>query len=260
MFIDSHCHLDRLDLTPYDGDVQAAIRAARQAGVDGILCVCIDMENFPAVLKLAEQDNIWASVGVHPLENKAREATADELLAMARHDKVVAIGEAGLDYFYAKERKDVMLSRFVTQLEVSKASGLPVIVHTRDARQDTLDLLKAHASPEAAGVLHCFTESWDMAKAAMDLGFYISFSGIVTFRNAEALREVAKKMPLDRMLIETDSPYLAPVPHRGKSNEPQFVADVARFLAELKGVSVEELAQTTTDNFFRLFPKAQLVK
>ncbi len=258
MFIDSHCHLDRLDLSPYGGDVHAAIAAARAAGVSGMLCVCIDRENFPAVLALAQQPNIWASVGIHPLEDNVREATAEELLALTQHEKVVAVGETGLDYYYAKDRKETMQERFVTQLQVAKTAALPVIVHTRDARQDTLDLLKSHASREAAGVLHCFTESWEMAKAAMDLGFYISFSGIVTFRNAEELREIARKMPLDRMLIETDSPYLAPVPHRGHSNEPRFVVDVAQFLADLKGVSVEEMGQTTADNFFRLFPKAKL--
>ena len=257
MFVDSHCHLDRLDLEPYGGDVQAAIAAARSVGVDGILCVCIDLENYPAVIKLAEQDNIWASVGVHPLEDKLCEATADELFDLTHHDKVVAVGETGLDYFYAGDRKTVMQERFVTQLQVARQASLPVIVHTRDAREDTLSLLKAHACPDSAGVLHCFTENWEMAKAAMDLGFYISFSGIVTFRNAETLREVARKMPLDRMLIETDSPYLAPVPHRGKSNEPRFVADVARFLAELKGVPVDEMAQVTSDNFYHLFKKAK---
>ncbi|MTI14658.1 TatD family hydrolase [Sansalvadorimonas verongulae] len=260
MFVDSHCHLDRLDLAPYNGDIRAAIAAANEAGVNGILCVCIDMENFPAVLKLAQQNNVWASVGVHPLEGKSREATAEELLECTKHDKVVAIGETGLDYYYAKDEKEKMQQRFVTQLQVAAQSQLPVIIHTRDARRDTLDLMHAHASQESAGVLHCFTENWDMAKAAMDMNFYISLSGIVTFRNADALRDVAKKVPLDRLLIETDAPYLAPVPHRGKSNEPKYVADVARYLAELKGVSVEELAQATTDNFFRLFNKASLTQ
>ncbi|WP_281646940.1 TatD family hydrolase [Parendozoicomonas sp. Alg238-R29] len=256
MFVDSHCHLDRLDLEPYGGDVKAAVQAARQAGVDGILCVCIDLENFPSVLKLSELDNVWASVGIHPLEDKCREATADELFKLAQHEKVVAIGETGLDYFYAGDRKEEMQSRFVTHLDVAAQARLPVIIHTRDARADTLNLMKAHVCQESAGVLHCFTESWEMAKAAMDMNFYISLSGIVTFRNADALREVAKKVPLDRLLIETDSPYLAPVPHRGKSNEPKYVADVARYLAELKGVSVGELAQITTDNFYRLFNTA----
>ena len=256
MFVDSHCHLDRLDLTPYNGEISAAIAAANEAGVKGILCVCIDMENFPAVLKLAQQDNIWASVGIHPLESKSHEATAEELLEHAKHEKVVAIGETGLDYYYAKDGKEAMQQRFVTQLEVGDQSQLPVIIHTRDARQDTLDLMRAHASRESAGVLHCFTENWDMAKAAMDMNFFISLSGIVTFRNADALRDVARRVPLDRLLIETDAPYLAPIPHRGKSNEPKFVADVARYLASLKGVSVEELAQVTTDNFYRLFNKA----
>ncbi len=257
MLIDSHCHLDRLDLTPYNGDRQAAFAAANAAGVAGMLCVAIDMDNVPAVLEIAEQDNIWASVGVHPLEDKGREVTHEELSALATGNKVVAIGETGLDYFYTPERKIQMQERFVTHLEVAKAAQLPVIIHTREARQDTLALLKEHACPEAAGVLHCFTEDWAMAKAAIDLGFYISFSGIVTFANARELRDVASKVPLDRMLVETDSPYLAPVPHRGKSNEPRFVTDVAKSLAKLRGIPLEELADATTANFFRLFNKAQ---
>ncbi len=258
MLIDSHCHLDRLDLSPYNGDQTAAFAAAHAAGVAGMLCVAIDMDNIPAVLDIAKQDNIWASVGVHPLEDKGPEVTHAQLSAFAQGEKVVAIGETGLDYFYTPERKIQMQERFVTHLEVAKASKLPVIVHTRDARQDTLALLKEHACSEAAGVLHCFTEDWAMAKAAIDLGFYISFSGIVTFANARELRDVASKVPLDRMLVETDSPYLAPVPHRGQSNEPRFVTDVAKSLAKLRGIPFEELAEATTANFFRLFSKAQL--
>ncbi len=258
MFIDSHCHLDRLDLAPYEGSLQKAVDAARAAQVNGILCVCIDMENYPKVLATTDMDNVWASVGVHPLEDKSREVTVEELLEHAAHPKVVAIGETGLDYFYAGDRKELMQSRFVTHLQAADQAQLPVIIHTRDARQDTLDLIKAHGSEEVGGVLHCFTESWDMAKAAMDMNYFISFSGIVTFRNASELREVAKKTPLDRILIETDSPYLAPVPHRGKSNEPRFVADVAKFMAELKGISVEELGRITSENFYRLFPRAAI--
>ena len=259
VFIDSHCHLDRLDLTPYDGDQRAAFAAARAAGVAGMLCVAIDLENIPAVLDIARQDNIWASVGVHPLEDKGREATVEELVALAKNDKVVAIGETGLDYYYAADRKIQMQARFVNHLEAAKSAGLPAIIHTRDAREDTLALLKTHASQKHAGVLHCFTEDWPMAKAAMDLGFYISFSGIVTFRNATQLQEVARQVPLDRLLIETDSPYLAPVPHRGRPNEPRFVADVAHFLAKLRGEPIETIAEATTTNFFQLFPKAVLV-
>ncbi|MCL6268764.1 TatD family hydrolase [Sansalvadorimonas sp. 2012CJ34-2] len=256
MFVDSHCHLDRIDLEPYGSDLSAAIAAAREAGVDSMLSVSVDMETFPSVLETAAHDNVWASVGVHPLEDKARETTVDELIKLSSHEKVVAIGETGLDYYYAQDRKQQMTERFITHLQAASQTKLPVIIHTRDAGQDTLQLLEQHADRDSAGVIHCFTETLDFAKAALDLDFYISFSGIVTFRNAESLREVARYVPMDRILIETDSPYLAPVPHRGKSNEPKYVADVGRFLAELKGVAVDEFAEATSANFYRLFSKA----
>ena len=258
MFIDSHCHLDRIDFSPYDGSPDAALAAAHAAGVDGVLCVSVDLDSFPAVLDMATRQNVWASVGVHPLEAADATVEADTLRTLAEHEKVVAIGETGLDYYRGTDQVPSMQARFVTHLEVARDAALPVIVHTRSARQDTLDLLKAHACQERTGVLHCFTEDWDMARAALDLGFYISFSGIVTFKNAADLQEVARKVPMDRMLIETDSPWLAPVPHRGKSNEPRFVADVARFLAELRDLDIEELGQITSDNFFRLFNTAVL--
>ena len=256
MLVDSHCHLDRIDLAPYGGDLQKALDAARDAGVSGFLSVCVDLETFPAVLKTAAHDGVWVSVGVHPLEKEAPEPELEQLVSLASHPKVVAIGETGLDYYYAGDRKVQMQERFVTHLQASAQTRLPLIVHTRDARDDTLALMRNHACQDSAGVLHCFTESWDMARAAMDMNYCISFSGIVTFRNAESLRDVVRKMPLDRMLIETDSPYLAPVPHRGRSNEPLFVADVARCVAELKGITVEELGRITTENYYRLFSKA----
>ncbi len=256
MFVDSHCHLDRIDLEPYGGDLAAAIEAARAAGVGSMLSVSVDMETFPSVLKTAEFKGVWASVGVHPLEDKSRETSPEELIELSQYSKVVAIGETGLDYYYAQDRKQQMQERFVIHLQAACQADLPVIIHTRDAGRDTLELLGAHASLDSAGVIHCFTETLDFARAAMDMNFFISFSGIVTFRNAAALREVARYVPLDRMLIETDAPYLAPVPHRGKSNEPRFVADVGRFLADLKGVPVEEFAKATTDNFYQVFNKA----
>lgn len=202
--------------------------------------------------------SVFASVGVHPLDVENM-MTAEELISAADHEKVVAIGETGLDYYYSKESQAIQQESLVMHLEVAKTLSLPTIIHTRDARQDTLDLLAQHACREAAGVLHCFTESWDMAKAALDLGFYISFSGIVTFKNAKALQEVAKKVPMDRMLVETDSPYLAPVPYRGKANFPAYTLQVAQFIAQLRGVELDAIARQTTDNFFSLFSAAKKI-
>lgn len=201
--------------------------------------------------------SVFASVGVHPLSAAEEQVDAETLSEMTELNKIVAIGETGLDYYYQTDTQEQQLQSFQTHLQVASKHKLPVIVHTRDAREDTLQMIKAHGDPESAGVLHCFTESWEMAKAAMDLNYSISFSGIITFRNAAELRDVVKKVPLDRILIETDAPYLAPVPHRGKKNEPKFVVDVAQCVADLKGISIEKLAEITTDNFHRLFPKAQ---
>ena len=258
MLIDSHCHLDRLKLDDYDDSLDKAVQAARDAGVERMLCISIDFDNADTVIDIAQQyDDVYASVGIHPLEKDGIEPTVEQLLGFAGRDKVVAIGETGLDYYYSSANIPVQKERFVTHLQAAVQTRLPVIVHTRDAREDTLALLEEHADKEASGVLHCFTESWEMARAAMDMNFYISISGIVTFRNADALRDVVRKMPLDRLLIETDAPYLAPVPHRGKSNEPKYLPNVAKFVASLKGVSEETLKQQTADNFFRLFPKAR---
>lgn len=254
MFVDSHCHLDRLKLGPYNGELAGAIQAAQDQGVSKMLCVAIDLENIQDVLDIAAAyPSVYASVGVHPLSIECQAPSVEGLLELADNEKVVAIGETGLDYYYTADHAEEQQNRFVTQLEVSKQTQKPVIVHTRDAKNDTLAIIKEHCDQEVAGVLHCFTEDWDMAQKAMDMNFYISFSGIVTFKNAVELQEVAKKMPLDRMLIETDSPYLAPVPFRGKSNEPKYVPEVAKFLAGLKGTSVEEIANVTADNFNRLF-------
>ncbi|EGH00320.1 Putative deoxyribonuclease YcfH [gamma proteobacterium IMCC2047] len=254
MLVDSHCHLDRLDLAPYNGDLNKAITAAHDEGVDHMLCVAISLAKLPDVLGIAEQyEKVHASVGVHPLQDSDAEVTAEQLAELAQHPKVVAIGETGLDYFYDKERAAQQQTQFVKHMQAAKICRKPVIIHTRDAQQDTLDIIRSEGDPELAGVLHCFTESWEMAKQAMDMNYYISLSGIVTFKNATELREVAKQIPLDRLLIETDSPYLAPVPYRGKKNEPKYVAEVAKFLAELRGISVEELAQITRQNYFNLF-------
>jgi len=252
--IDSHCHLDRLDLTPYDGNLAKAIEAANERGVDEILCIGIDAGNAQTVVDIANQFNgVYASVGLHPLDISGAAPDYTEILRLASEEKVVAIGETGLDYYYSKENKAVQQQSFIKHLELSRELGKPVIVHTRDAREDTLSLIRNYADLDVAGVLHCFTESWEMAKAALDLNFYISFSGIITFKNADELREVVKHVPLERILVETDSPYLAPVPYRGKKNEPKYVVEVAHCVAELKGISIDKVAEITSKNFRNLF-------
>ncbi|MBF8161151.1 TatD family hydrolase [Ectopseudomonas hydrolytica] len=259
MLIDSHCHLDRLDLAAHGGSLDAALDAARAAGVGHFLCIGVSADNAATVKGLAERyADVDCSVGVHPLDlEPGAEPALDWLLGELAHPKVVAIGETGLDYHYEPESAALQQASFRLHLEAARITGKPVIVHTREARADTLALLREAALPQA-GVLHCFTEDWEMAKAALDIGFYISLSGIVTFRNAEALREVARQVPADRLLVETDSPYLAPVPHRGKPNLPQYVREVAEYLAVLRGVSYETLAEQTSSNFKRLFPLADV--
>lgn len=252
MIVDSHCHLDCLDLDKYDGVLQSALDAAAANGVEHFLCVCIDLDNFPKVLSIAEQyPNIHASVGLHPNHKDDPSPSVEQLLELSQHPKIVAIGETGLDYYYHKEDNEWQRTRFRYHIQAAKQCDKPLIIHTRDAREDTIAIMKEEGAE--AGVMHCFTETWDMAKAALDLNFYISFSGIVTFKNAQALKEVAKKVPLDRILIETDSPYLAPVPFRGKPNEPAYVKHVADYLAELRGESFDKIAEVTTANFYRLF-------
>lgn len=259
MLVDSHCHLDRLDLTAHQGSLDAALVAARERGVGHFLCIGVSADNTAAVKALAERyDDVDCSVGVHPLDlEPGAEPALEWLLQELEHPHVVAIGETGLDYHYEPEAAALQRQSFRLHLDAAKASGKPVIVHTRAARADTLELLGEAALPQA-GVLHCFTEDWEMAKAALDLGFYISLSGIVTFRNADALRDVARRVPADRLLVETDSPYLAPIPYRGKPNLPQYVREVAEFLAQLRGVDFEVLAEQTTNNFKRLFPLARV--
>ncbi|SDZ82589.1 TatD family hydrolase [Microbulbifer marinus] len=257
MLVDSHCHLDRLKLDKFDGDLDDVLNLARSRGVGKFLCVGISLENVDRVVELAGQyEDVVCSVGVHPLDVESGLAGVDELIEMAQKPNVVALGETGLDYYYSTETKEVQQQSFIAHLQAAGRAGLPVIVHTRDARADTIELIRAHGDCDHAGVLHCFTESWDMAKAALDLNYYISLSGIVTFKNAEELRDVARKVPLERLLVETDSPYLAPVPYRGKPNIPAYVREVAEFIAELRGMPFEQLAEITTENFYRLFPRA----
>ena len=252
MFIDSHCHLDRLDLGKLGTDLDGALAAARTRGVRHFLCVGVDLETLPDVLAVAEaHEDVSASVGVHPLHLDSLEPEIEQLITLAAHPKVVAIGETGLDYHYDQENPAIQQRRFRKHIEASLRTRKPLIVHTRAAREDTIAILREEGA--FAGVMHCFTEDWDMAKAALDLGFYISFSGIVSFANAVELRDVASRVPMDRLLIETDSPWLAPVPYRGKTNQPAYVVDVEKVIAELRGMTIEEVGETTSENFRRLF-------
>lgn len=253
MYIDSHCHLDRLKLEEFDHDISRVIKNAEQALVKQMLCVSVTLADFPNMVeKTSVFENVLLSCGTHPL-NQADEVDQNLLLTLSQHQRVIAIGETGLDYFYAPETKTVQIDSFRKHIRVAKALQKPLIIHTREAQQDTLDIMREEGAEQVGGILHCFTESWEMAEQAIAMGFYISFSGILTFKNAHDLREVAKKVPNDRILIETDAPYLAPVPHRGKQNQPAYVVEVAKHLASIRGQSVEQIAKTTSENFSTLF-------
>jgi TatD DNase family protein len=257
MLVDSHCHLDYLER---DGELDAAIARARAAGVGAMITICTKLSEFELVHAIAARyEHIYCSVGVHPHEAEEEgQGDPGRLIELAGHDKVVGIGETGLDYYYEHSPRAEQRESFRTHIAAARQSGLPVIIHSREADEDTLAILReAHAEGPFGGVLHCFTAGAELASAALELGLYISIAGIVTFKKAEALREIVREIPLDRLLVETESPYLAPVPQRGKRNEPAFVAHTAAALAELKGVSPEELARITTDNAFRLFAKAE---
>lgn len=257
MLVDSHCHLDRIDLVPYDNDFGRFVSETLESGVDHMLCVSIDLESWPAMVSMIEAyPQISWSVGVHPNDQDRHEPDVEELLRLSAGDRVVAIGETGLDYFRSDGDVEWQRERFRIHIRAAKASNKPLIIHTRAAKQDTIRIMQEEAADYAGGVMHCFTEDWPMACQALDLGFYISFSGIITFKNAAELREVVKQVPLDQMLIETDSPYLAPVPHRGKPNQPRYVSHVAECVAELRGLSPESVAQKTKENFYRCFPLA----
>jgi len=251
VFVDSHCHLDFPELRD---DLPSVLRAMREGGVTHALCIAVEMTAWRAVHALAHaHPNLYATVGVHPDYPDVPEPSVATLVMRAREDRIVAVGETGLDYY--RETGDLrwQRERFRTHIRAAREAGRPLVIHTRAAADDTLAIMRDEAAGEAGGVMHCFTETWDFAQRAMELGFHISFSGIVTFRNAVALKEVARRVPLERMLIETDSPYLAPVPHRGKRNEPAFVRHVAEEIARLRDVPVETIAKATSDNFFRLF-------
>jgi len=255
LFVDSHCHLNFEELA---GRLPQVLEAMREHNVTHALCACVDLQTLPAVLRLAEQhDNLYASVGVHPETDESQQPCVDELVELARHPKVVAIGETGLDYYRLGERTvqdmEWQRERFRTHIRAAHICGKPLIVHTRAAAEDTLRIMEEERAGDTGGVMHCFTEPWPVAQRALAQNFYVSLSGIVTFRNAADIQNVARLVPLDKLLIETDSPYLAPVPHRGRPNEPAWVSDVGRFIAQLRGITDAELGAATTQNFFRLF-------
>ncbi|WP_374618468.1 TatD family hydrolase [Pandoraea sp.] len=259
MFIDSHCHINFPELAE---QMPALLARMRENKVSHALCVSVDLPTLPQVLDIAAQhENVYASVGVHPDYEDTPEPSVDDLVRLAAAPKVIAIGETGLDYFRLEGRSVEDMAwqreRFRTHIRAARATGKPLIIHTRAAAEDTLRIMREEAAGEAAGVMHCFTESWDVAQGALDQNFYISFSGIVTFKSARDLQDVARRVPLDRMLIETDSPYLAPVPYRGKLNQPGYVRHVAEFIADLRGEPLQKIADATTANFFRLFATAK---
>lgn len=251
MLIDSHCHLDFPELS---GRIDQVIDSMKSARVGAALCISVSLEGLPAVLSLAERyQNLYATVGVHPEHHDCVEPDVETLLQLARHERVVGIGETGLDYYWHKDSPEWQRQRFRTHIRAAKSCRKPLIIHTRDSADDTLRIMREEGAEDVGGVMHCFTETLDVAEQALSLGFYISFSGIVTFKNARQLKEVARSIPLERLLVETDSPYLAPVPYRGKTNEPAYVRHVAEEIASLRGVSIDDIEEVTTHNFCRLF-------
>ncbi len=255
MFIvDSHCHLDALDYENLHADIADVVEKAARREVKHLLAVGVTLSRFEQMYdKLQSVANVSLACGVHPLDLDDEPFDSARLLRLAMDKKVVAIGETGLDYYYSEQNKTLQQAVFAQQIQIANQLNKPLIVHTRCAREDTLALLQEHQAQKCGGVLHCFTENWEMAKQALDMGFYISISGIITFKNAQALREVVCQVPSDRLLVETDSPYLTPVPYRGKQNQPAYVREVCEYVAALKGMDVEQFAQITTQNFERLF-------
>jgi TatD DNase family protein len=249
--IDSHCHIPLLS---EDMSVDEILTNAKENGVSHMLCIAIDLEGSPKIIDLARKyKNVSASVGIHPNTELEQEATAEDIIALASNEEVVAIGETGLDYFRSEGDLEWQRDRFRTHISVAKELDKPLIIHTREAKDDVIRILKEEGADEVGGVMHCFVEDWETAQAAMELNFLISFSGIVTFKNAKELQQVAKQTPLEKMLVETDSPYLAPVPFRGKKNQPAYVKHVAEFIAELKETSFEQVAEITSNNYNKLF-------
>jgi len=258
MLIDSHCHIDLMDYEKLGGDPDTAVAYAHENGISHMLCVSVNLEQYPNMLSTIDKmPKVFASVGVHPNEHDGLDPSVEQLVELADNEKVVAIGETGLDYFRSEGDLEWQRDRFRRHIEAAKQTGKPLIIHSREAKDDTIKLLQEENAQDIGGVMHCFAEDWEMAQQAMDLNFYISFSGIVTFKSAKILQDVAKRVPLDRMLVETDSPWLAPVPFRGKTNQPAYVKYVAESIAALRGDSVENITKATTDNFFRLFNTAR---
>ncbi len=254
MLVDSHCHLDFPDLAE---NLPQLLDLMQKNDVGCAVCIGVNLEDFPRVLSLAEAyPHLLATVGVHPETTDVREPTVAELVALAQHPKVIAIGETGLDYYWHKDAPEWQRERFRTHIRAAVEVAKPLVIHNREATADTLKLMSDEGAGRVGGILHCFTETWDVAEEALALGFYISISGIVTFKNALTIKDVARRVPLDRLLIETDSPYLAPAPYRGKLNQPGYVKHVAEEIARLRGISFEEVATATTANFFQLFPEA----
>lgn len=260
LLVDSHCHLPMLDLAEHGGTLDRVVEQAAALGVGHMLCVSVDLDTFPQVLASAQRyRNVFASVGIHPNSPPEHPCEVPRLVGLAADPRVVAIGETGLDYYRSQGDLGWQHERFRNHIRAARQCGKPLIIHTREARADTLRVLREEGAEAVGGVMHCFTEDWDTAERAMELGFYISFSGIVTFRNAQALQEVARRVPAERLLVETDAPYLAPVPLRGRPNQPAYVRHVAEFLARLRDVELQGLIEQTTANFFRLFRDAQRV-
>lgn len=254
MLIDSHCHLDRLDLTPYEHDFACLMEAIRSQHIEHLLCISIDLAAYPTMRTLVgAYEDISVTVGVHPNENTQIAPTVEQLVALCEDKKVIGVGETGLDYFRSEGDLTWQREQFCTHIHAAKQVKKPLIIHTREAREDTLHILREENAGEVGGIIHCFTEDWAFAKQALDLNFYISFSGIVTFNSAKTIQDAAKKVPAERLLIETDSPYLAPVPFRGRPNYPHYVTHVAQCVADLRGISLHQLADITTRNFYTLF-------
>jgi TatD DNase family protein len=256
MLVDSHCHLDFPDLA---ANLPQILALMQQNGVGCAVCIGVNLENLPRILALAEANpHILASVGVHPESTDVREPSVADLVQLATHPKIIAIGETGLDYYWHKDAPKWQRERFRTHIRAARETGKPLVIHTRDSAADTLRLMEEEKAGEVGGIMHCFTETWEVAEAAIAQGFHISLSGIVTFKNAHVLKDVARRVPLDRLLVETDAPYLAPVPYRGKVNQPGYVKHVAEEIARLRGLDYQTVVDATTENFFRLFPEARM--
>jgi len=256
MLVDSHCHLDRLNAEA-SGDTHSVLERARERGVDKFLCIATHLDGFKDVADIAEQNHdVFCTAGIHPLQKNNIQVDSQRLIQQASHPKVLAVGETGLDYYYSPDNADWQRKSLESHIQVATEVNKPLIIHTRDAKEDTLKILQQENASQVGGILHCFTETLDMALTAIEMGFYISFSGIITFKTADLLRDVARHLPIERLLVETDCPWLAPVPYRGKENQPSYVVEVAEQLASIHNMSYEELAKQTTDNFNRLFPES----